>query len=170
MTLKPSKTYRAALIGCGSMGSYYMDELEGQKSRQILPIGHAEILKTHPRTELVAGADADTVRLADFSRRWEAERTYTDHVEMLERERPDIVCIASPPPLHPRHVIDCAERGVKGIFCEKPIAPTLREADAMLSACEKHGTRLSINHTLRGDPYHIQARSLIQAGEIGDLL
>src|SRR5512138_1508457 len=102
MVLKVEKVYRAALIGCGSMGSYYMDELVGNTGRTLLPIGHAEILKTHPRTELVAGADPDDARRADFARRWSVERTYADHRELLERERPEIVSIASPPPLHPQ--------------------------------------------------------------------
>lgn len=162
--------YRAALIGCGSMGSYYMDELVGLTSRTILPVGHAEVLKTHPRTTLIAGADPDRGRLEDFGRRWEVEALYSDHREMLERERPDIVSIASPPPLHAQQVIDCAERGVKGIFCEKPLAPTLREADALISACDEREVRLAINHTRRGDPYVRRARELLAEGAIGDVL
>jgi len=162
--------YRAALIGCGSMGSYYMDELVGLKSRTILPVGHAEVIKTNARTELVAGADPDLGRREDFGKRWGVDRLYADHREMLERERPEIVSIASPPDFHARHVIECAEAGVKGIFCEKPLAPTLKEADALLTACEKHGVKLEINHTRRGDPWKRCARELIQSDEIGDLL
>lgn len=170
MAIKVNKVYRSALIGCGSMGSSYMDELVGHTGRTILPIGHAEVLKTNPHTELIAGADPDRVRLEDFGLRWGVSRLYTDHSDMLGSERPEIVSIASPPPLHPRHVIDCAERGVKGIFCEKPLAPTLREADAMLRACEANGVKLCINHTLRGDPYHLQAHRLVQDGAIGEIL
>jgi predicted dehydrogenase len=164
------KVYRAALIGCGSMGSYCMDELVGLTSRMILPYGHAEILKTHPRTRLVAGADPDRARLEDFGTRWGVDALYTDHREMLERERPEIVSIASPPTLHPEHVTDCAERGVQGIFCEKPIAPTLRQADAMIDACNTRGARLAINHTRRGDPYVHRVRELLDDGAIGEVL
>ena len=162
--------YSAALIGCGSMGSYYMDELAGLKSRTVLPVGHAEVLKTLSKTHLIAGADSHKERLADFGNRWEVTRLYSDHREMLEKENPAVVSIASPPTLHSRHVIDCAERGVKGIFCEKPLAPTLREADSMIRACDDNGVKLSINHTLRGDPYVLQTRKLIDDGEIGDIL
>jgi predicted dehydrogenase len=163
-------TYRAALIGCGSMGSYVMDELVGHRGRILLPYGHAEVLKTHPRLDLVAGADPDPRRREDFARRWAVPRVYADHRDMLERERPLVVSIASPPTLHAQHVIDCAERGVRGIFCEKPLAPTLREADSMLAACENHGTALAINHTRRGDPFVHAARRLITDGEIGQVL
>jgi predicted dehydrogenase len=59
---------------------------------------------------------------------------------------------------------------VKGIFCEKPIAPTLREADAMIDACAAYGVRLSINHTRRGEPYYRRARQLVEEGAIGKVL
>ena len=164
------KVYRAALIGCGSMGSYYTDELVGQRGRVILPVGHAEVLKTHPRTELIAGADPDQGRLEDFGQRWEVSHLYADPREMLERECPEIVSIASPPTLHAQHVIDCAERGVTGIFCEKPLTPTLSEADQMIRACEANGVRLCINHTRRGDIWVHQARRLLSEGAIGNIL
>lgn len=171
MALDPSrKIYRAALIGCGSMGSYCMDELVGLKSRMLLPYGHAEILKTHSQTQLVAGSDPSQERLSDFGQRWEVDGLFSDHREMLEHVRPEIVSIASPPDFHAEHVIDCAERGVKGIFCEKPLAPTLRNADALIQACDDHGVRLAINHTRRGDPYMHQARQLMVDGEIGEIL
>ena len=162
--------YRAALIGCGSMGSYCMDEIAGIKGRMILPFGHSEILKTHPRTHLVAGADPDQKRLQDFGERWEVSQLYSDHRQMLEAERPEIVSIAGPPSLHAPHIQDCVEAGVRGIFCEKPLCPTLGEADAIISACEADGVPLSINHTRRGDPFVIRTRELIEQGEIGDVL
>ena len=152
------------------MGSYVMDEMVGSTARVLLPYGHAEVLKTHSRTELVAGADPDQARLGDFGRRWEVDRLYSDHREMLERETPEVVSIANPPTLHAQHVVDCAERGVKGIFCEKPIAPTLAQADEMIRACEAKGAALAINHVRRGDPYMQQAHKLLEGGEIGDLL
>ena len=167
---KIPKVYRAALIGCGSMGSYYTDELAGLRGRMILPVGHAEVLRTHPRTELIAGTDPNQGRLEDFGQRWEVSHLYADHLEMLERQCPEIVSIASPPTLHAQHVIDCAERGVRGIFCEKPLTPTLSEADKMIRSCEANGVRLCINHTRRGDPWVHQARRLLSEGAIGDPL
>jgi predicted dehydrogenase len=152
------------------MGSYYMDELVGLKSRTILPVGHAEVLKVNPRTELIAGADPDLGRREDFARRWGVSAIYADHKEMLEKERPEIVSIASPPDFHAEHVIDCARAGVKGIFCEKPLTPTLKQADELLRVCDENGVKLAINHTRRGDPWKRQARKLIETGEIGDLL
>ncbi len=165
-----NNVYRAALIGCGSMGSYCMDEIAGLRGRMILPFGHSEVLKTHSRTDLVAGADPDPKRLQDFGKRWEVDRLYSNHRQMLEAQRPEIVSIASPPSLHPQHIQDCVEAGVRGIFCEKPLCPTLGEADAILRACEAGGVSLSINHTRRGDPFVLRTRELLEHGEIGEVL
>lgn len=166
------ETYRVALIGCGSMGSYYTEELAGLQSRTLLPVGHAEVAKTHPKTSLVAGADPDPGRLENCGRRWEVASLYSDHREMLQKERPDIVCIASPPDLHAEHIIDSARAraGVKGIFCEKPLAPSLRQADELLAACDQAGVKLAINHTRRGDPWVRRARELIDNGDLGTIL
>lgn len=165
-----ANTLRAGLIGCGSMGSSIMDELVGLRSRVLLPYGHAEVLQSHPRIRLVAGSDPDPDRRRAFARRWEVPRVYADHRKMLATERLDIISIASPPELHAQHVIDCAAGRVRGIFCEKPLAPTLGEADAMIAACERGGSKLAINHTRRGDPFVQAARRVIAAGEIGEVL
>ena len=169
-TTRGVKVYRAALIGCGSMGSYCMDEIAGLKGRLILPFGHAEVLKTQPQTELLAGADPDRERLQDFGNRWEVDGLYSDHRQMLETERPEIVSIASPPSLHTQHILDCVNAGVSGIFCEKPLCPTLLEADTILEACTTGGVALCVNHTRRGDPFAIGTRELIKKGEIGEIL
>ena len=163
-------TYRAAVIGLGAMGSYAEDELAGLSARIMLPFGHASTLTAHPRVELVAGADPDSARRSAFAERWSVPAVYADHREMLQREKPDLVCVATPPEAHAAQVIDCAEAGVRGVFCEKPLTPTLREADALIAACAAHGAALQVNHTRRGDPYLRRARDLIGAGEIGEVL
>lgn len=170
MVYDPGKIYTAALIGCGSMGSYCMDELQDATGRILLPFGHAEILKTHPRTRLVAGADPDRGRLEDFGKRWEVTALYSDHRKMLEAERPEIVAIASPPDFHASQVVDCARNGVKGIFCEKPFTTTLALADRMIASCRDSGTRLAVNHTRRGDPLILRSRRLLDEGGIGEVL
>jgi predicted dehydrogenase len=170
MVYDPGKIYRAALIGCGSMGSYCMDELQDATGRILLPYGHAEILKTHPRTRLVAGADPDRGRLEDFGKRWEVDALYSDHREMLEAERPQIVAIASPPDFHASQVEDCARSGVQGIFCEKPFTTNLALADRMIASCRESGTRLAVNHTRRGDPLILRTRRLLDEGGIGEVL
>jgi predicted dehydrogenase len=67
-------------------------------------------------------------------------------------------------------VIAAAEAGAKGIICEKAMATSLEEADAMLAACEKSGTKLLVNHPRRYHPTYQRAKSLLESGTIGDLV
>ena len=94
---------------------------------------------------------------------------YGDYREMLERERLDFVAVC-PRWLDARAemVIAAAEAGVKGLFCEKPFARTLAEADAMLEACERAGTRVAVAHR-RANPYEQRARAMVEEGAIGEL-
>ena len=53
------------------------------------------------------------------------------------------------------------------MFCEKPIATTLADADRMIDACERHGVLLSVDHTRRWRPLFTTARRLVAGGELG---
>jgi predicted dehydrogenase len=61
------------------------------------------------------------------------------------------------------------EAGVKGIYCEKPIATTLADADRMIAACQARNVPLLINHTRRWYPDFLEARRLLRSGAIGPL-
>ena len=93
-----------------------------------------------PEVDFVAVADDDPEGLRDAGARTGARSLYADYRGMLERERLDFVAVC-PRWLGARTemVIAAAEAGVKGLFCEKPFARTLAEADAMLEACERAG-------------------------------
>jgi predicted dehydrogenase len=71
---------------------------------------------------------------------------------MLEKENLDIVTVATSDHARAALVVDAAEAGVKRIFCEKPLARTVEDADPIVSACERHNVILSIDHTRRWTP------------------
>src|SRR6185437_136686 len=86
----------------------------------------------------------------------------------LERERPEIALVC--PRWCDQHramILACIEAGVRGIYCEKPLAPTLAEADDIVTACRESGTRLIVAHRSRENPYMHWARRLVESGEIG---
>ena len=64
-------------------------------------------------------------------------------------------------------VVACAEAGVKVIWCEKPVAPTMGAAEAMLQACAEKGALLFFNHVRRWDPNMQRLAELIQSGGLG---
>jgi predicted dehydrogenase len=90
---------------------------------------------------------------------------------MLQQVRPDLISVApSWPDCHHEMVLACAASGVKGIYCEKPFARTLAEADEMLAACQKSGTYIAVAHQNRAVPHLQRVRELIQEGAIGKLM
>ena len=122
-----------------------------------------------PNVEFLAVADDDPEGLRAAGERTGAHALYADYREMLEKEELDLVAVCprwvGP---HAEMVIAAAEAGAMGIFCEKPLAPTLAEADAMIEACERTGTRVAVAHR-RANPYEQHAKKLVEDGTIGDL-
>ena len=134
------------------------------------PCTHAGALAATGQVRLVAAADPDPERLAQFGRDWDVDRLYRSHRELLEKERVDLLAVASPTDTHCEIVLDAAESGkVRGIYCEKPIALTLAEADRMISACEKAGVALVIGHERRFGAHFVKAREFIREGGLGEI-
>ncbi len=122
-----------------------------------------------PDVEFVAVADDDSEGRGAAKERTGAAASYADYREMLEKERLDLVAVC-PRWVGPHRdmVIAAAEAGVRGIMCEKPFAPTLAEADEMVEACERSGTRVVVAHR-RANPYEQHTKKLVEDGAIGDL-
>jgi predicted dehydrogenase len=158
------KKFRTGLVGCGRIGSILEeDPLRGK------PCTHAGGFSALPTIQLSAGCDIDPERLQKFGKRWNVTGLYSDYREMLKKENLDILCIATWTALHADMTIAAAKAGIKGIFCEKPIAINLVQARKMVRICKKHNIPLVINHERRWDANYQQARKLILAGKIGEI-
>jgi predicted dehydrogenase len=148
-----SASYRAGIIGRTGRGNY----------------GHSldVAFQGLPNVKVVAVADPDEEGRAAAAQRTGALHSYADYREMLAQMDLDLVGVCPRwVDEHAEMVIACAEAGVKGIFCEKPFARSLAEADAMLDACERHNTKLAVAHR-RANPYELHAKKLIGEGLIG---
>lgn len=91
---------------------------------------------------------------------------YTDWQELLERAPIDAVDICLPHDLHAPVAVAAAQLG-KHILVEKPIARTLAEADAMLTAARQAGVRLMVCHDRRFHPAFARIKALVDEGAIG---
>ena len=80
----------------------------------------------------------------------------------------DAVVVALPNHLHKPAAIAALEAG-KHVFCEKPMADSLKAAREMITACARHGVKLVIGHQRRFLPAYTLARQMIEDGEIGDV-
>ena len=158
------KKFKTGIVGCGRIGSILEeDPLRGK------PCTHAGGFSALPAILLSAGCDIDPERLKEFGKGWHVTGLYSDYREMLEKENLDILCIATWTPLHASMTLEAAKAGIKGIFCEKPIATNLKQAQKMVRACQKNNIFLIINHERRWDAYYQQARKLIRSGKIGEI-
>ncbi|MEQ1842693.1 MAG: Gfo/Idh/MocA family oxidoreductase [Verrucomicrobiales bacterium] len=119
-----------------------------------------------PVLKVACGQDTDC--LEAFASRWGWEETETDWRRVVERDDIDAIDIALPTFLHAEVAIAAANAG-KHIFCEKPFAINLGEAEAMLAAATRAGVVHYLNHNYRRCPAVVLARQLIESGELGTI-
>lgn len=148
-----SSLYRVGIIGCGGISR-----------------AHAGGYKSLPQVEIVAASDVKGEQLDKFSAEFGVKTLYSNYLEMLDKENLDIVSICTWPPLHSEMTIACAERQVKGVLCEKPMALNLDQADGMIEACDKSDTVLVVGHQRRFEAQYVKAKELIQKKAVGDVL
>ena len=94
---------------------------------------------------------------------------YTDYDAMLAEVRPDVVAIATPTYLHAEMAFKAIEAGVRGIYCEKPMATNLADARKMVELCRERGIALAVNHQRRLSAVHYKMRRLLEEGAIGEV-
>jgi predicted dehydrogenase len=90
----------------------------------------------------------------------------TDRAELLARDDVDAVVICTPTGYHKEAVLDAAAAG-KHIFCEKPMAMTVADCEAMDQACQQAGVVLQIGFVRHFCNEWLKLREIIQAGTIG---
>ncbi|HET6781756.1 MAG TPA: Gfo/Idh/MocA family oxidoreductase [bacterium] len=163
------RIYRAGIIGCGRKAATLDDEERCRTNYSIAPDAHAAAYKQIPEVALAAAADPNASKRDLMRERWGVPAVYKDYREMLTREDLDLVSVTTRAPLHAEVTIAAAKAGVRGILCEKAMATSLREADAMIEACKRARTKLLINHTRRWHPTYARATETVRAGAIGAL-
>ena len=87
---------------------------------------------------------------------------FADHRELLAL-RPDAVVICTPHPSHPALTAEALEAGAH-VLVEKPVAPQVREADAMIEAADRAGRLLGVCFQQRFRPVIAAARELVVSG------
>lgn len=141
---------RIGLIGAGAIGSFHGTSV----ARRLHGAKLAAICDPAPRA---AGRLADTLGC----------RTATTEVEAVMADPEiDAVIIAAPARFHSALAVEAARVG-KAVFCEKPMAMTLEDADQVISAARKARVALQVGFNRRYDKAWAEARRVIAAGELG---
>ncbi len=94
---------------------------------------------------------------------------YTDPMELIRSGTVDIVCICSPPVFHREQAIAAVEHGIATI-CEKPLAASLKDAQAIAEAVHRTGTMFAVGFCHRYQPEIETLKGMIDRGELGQVL
>lgn len=144
------KPLRVAVIGCGGIAVTH----------------HLPHYTDLPDVEVVAVSDPDPDRLHIAEQRFHVPHGYRDYEEMLARDDIDAVDVCTPNHLHAAPVIAVARSG-KNVLSQKPIAASLEDATAMITAARKAGVLLGVIYMQRFTRPYLTAKYLIDQGMIG---
>jgi phthalate 4,5-cis-dihydrodiol dehydrogenase len=125
-------------------------------------------IANHPDYRITAAADIRPEALARFAAEVGGE-TFSSVEALCHSPNVDVVHILTPNHLHAEHAIAAANAG-KQVICDKPMAISLAECDAMIAAAERHGVRLLVGHTQSLDAPIRRMAEIAGGGELGALL
>jgi predicted dehydrogenase len=120
-------------------------------------------------SELVALVSDDPIKREELSKQYGIEHTYSyeDYEECLTSGLIDAVYIALPNHLHCEYTVRAANQVIH-VLCEKPMAVTEEECDAMNRAANDNGIKLMIAYRLHLEPANLQAIEIVRSQQIGE--
>ncbi len=143
---------RVAIVGCGTIS-----QLNGP--------GYVK----NPDCEVYALCDPIRERAESRAREWGIDaRIYTDYEDVLNDPRVDAVELLSPTHLHGPQIIAGLEAG-KHVSCQKPMCPTVKEADQVIAVAARASTKFRTTENFVFYPPIVKAKELIDSGVIGEL-
>jgi len=143
------------VIGCGGIARH----------------AHMPNIARNPRTRLVAVCDIDLERAQAYAAEFGDGGTVAcqDYQELLANPDVDMVCVTTWAAAHAAPVIAAAQAG-KHILCEKPIAISLAEADAMVEAAKTAGVQFSMGYQPRFGTLWPRVKQIIAEGLLGEIM
>jgi predicted dehydrogenase len=125
-------------------------------------------IKHKSKVDLVALCDLNQEGARKLADEFGVPRIYADIGEMIEKEKPDLVDICTPPQTHVRLAIEAMKRSCN-VLIEKPMALTVAECDQIVDASRQYNVKVCVGHSdLFYYPF-MEARDLVAKGTIGDL-
>ncbi len=121
-----------------------------------------------PEVRMLAMCNRNISRAKSIMDECGIEKHYTDYLEMLDREKPDIVDIITPPDSHLEMCREAADRGIH-IICQKPLAPSFDEAREIVNYTSTRGVRFMIHENWRFQPWYREIRKLTREHVTGTI-
>ncbi|WP_428662288.1 Gfo/Idh/MocA family protein [Runella sp.] len=162
--LAPSDIISLGFIGTGKQGKGLINSFLGTNEARIVAISEVYKAKAQLALERIKANYEKNTQLGTYSE----VPVYNDFRELLARKDVDAVVIATPDHWHAAMAVRAAEAG-KDIYCEKPLALTVKEGRAMVDAARKYNRVFQTGSMQRSWPEFRQAAELVRNGYIGDI-
>lgn len=143
---------KIGIIGCG----------------KIAQVRHIPEYEENPNTELTGFYDINQERAQELADRYHG-KAYASYEALLEDPEIDAVSVCAANTVHAEITVAALNAG-KHVLCEKPMATTIEDCEAMVEAAEKSGKYLMIDQNQRLAKAHMEAKKMIDAGRIGKIL
>jgi len=144
--------YRSAILGCGPRAAYHIEGYNGIDTMM-----------------LVAACDMNAERRRDYGARFGIPALYEDLESMLAAEKPDILHIVTPPRVREEPIALAAERGVKAVIVEKPIALTIPQARTIRDTAAGTGIKIAVNTQRRYYTALQEMKRAVDRPDFGDI-
>jgi predicted dehydrogenase len=144
---------RTVVIGTGRMGRRHI------QAAQELGLEIVGVFDKQP----------ESLALAAKERELPAAKLFCDSVAMFRSTAPECAIVATTTDSHYDFTCEAVRSGAKYILCEKPMAGSLAQCDAMIEICRQHGTRLAVNHHFRLSELHQSTKRALQSELLGGL-
>jgi predicted dehydrogenase len=153
---EPKSTVNFALVGLGRLST-------NQIAPALQKTKHAKLVG------IVTGTPAKEKIWADkYGIEKQNIYNYENYDELAENESIDVVYIVLPNSMHKEFTIRGAEAG-KHVLCEKPMANSSVDCQAMIDACRQQNRKLAIGYRCQFEPHHLRCRELARSGKFGPL-
>jgi predicted dehydrogenase len=145
-------TINWGIIGCGNV----TEKKSGQAYNKIA------------NSRLVAVMRRDAEKAADYARRHNVGKWYSDAEQLMSDPDINSVSIATPPAFHLEYAIAALKKGLN-VYVEKPVTRNAAEARQMAAAVKEYNGKLTVAHYRRGLPMFLKVKALLENKTIGDV-
>jgi predicted dehydrogenase len=141
------------VVGCGGIAHF----------------AHIHNLARNPRVKIVAVADIDLEKAKTTAEKWGIGAYYEDYHDVINHPDVEAVDVTTWPIAHAAPVIAAAAAG-KHVLCEKPIATTIEDADAMVAAAERAGVKFAMGYQPQFGRVWPAVKNLVDEGVCGRIM
>jgi len=148
--------YKTALIGSGWWGMNILREALASGECKLAALADVDTRQLNKAVEALNALTSDK------------PRTYTDYRELLQKEKPEIVIVATPDHWHALCCIAAIEAGAH-VYVEKPIGHTIREGRAMVNAARRNNRIVQVGTHRRVSPHNVSGMEFLRSGKAGKI-